>query len=100
MEDDKMNEEQKKLFDLCKKFESCSAPVCPLYVGLLGTRHIPGDRRCVQIVSYIDGTPMTPELHTAIASTEKTWRSILGEKLLERWTKERKTMRQVFQKAV
>ena len=96
-----MTEEQKDLFSLCERYMNCSAPVCPLYAGLLDTRHIPGDRRCPQIVSFIDGTPLSsPELHAAIASTEKLWRSILSEKLLDKWVSDRKNMRQVFKKAI
>ena len=94
-----MTDDERERFGLCTKWESCSAPVCPLDPDLKYTRHIPGDKRCTKIVSYLDGTPLSENLKNAIAESEPVWRKILSDALLERWVKGRKSVREHFQEA-
>jgi hypothetical protein len=94
-----MTDGERERFGLCNRWESCSAPVCPLYTDLKFTRHIPGDRRCTKIVSYFDSTPIPEDLKNAIAETEPVWREVLSDALLEKWVKGRKQVREYFKKA-
>ncbi len=94
-----MTEEERQRYGLCNRWDSCSAPVCPLNPELRYTQHIAGDKRCTKIVSYLDGTPLPEDLKTAIVESELVWRNILGGALLEKWVKGRKQVREYFKKA-
>ncbi len=80
----------------CPKFNSCEAPVCPLWEHLEGTINIGGNEPyCVYMLDYCEGkkTPIDYELK----ATEKIWRKIL-EKHLDRKLKDRVRIRKHFAK--
>lgn len=93
-----MSNEQREHLDLCQKWASCNSPVCPLDPDVKLTRHIPGDRRCTKIVSYLDGSALPDDLKKAIAGSEPEWRKVLGDAILEKWVNCRKRVRQYFKK--
>ncbi len=90
---------QQERFNLCSKWDRCNAPVCPLDFNVGCTQHIPGDRRCTKIVSYLDGTPLPDTLRKAIAESEPEWRKVLGDALLEKWVNGRKRVKEYFKNA-
>lgn len=94
-----MTDEERLNFGKCSRFEGCSASVCPLYAGLRDTRYIPGEKRCVKIIDYLDNTPMSEDLRAAIAESEPKWRAVLGDALLKRWVDARIKARAYFHKA-
>jgi hypothetical protein len=94
-----MTDNQRKKFELCGKYHTCSANTCPLYDAVEATHFIPGDKRCVKIIDYLDNTPMPEDLRAAIAESEPRWRAVLGDALLTRWVDARIKARAFFHKA-
>jgi hypothetical protein len=78
----------------CRKYDSCSANICPLDPGIAKRTYASGEPVCPMILDFLEGkeTSFTP----AIQNSKKFWITKHGENFLAGKIKSRKNVREYF----
>lgn len=80
----------------CRKYDSCSANICPLDPCIAKRTYAPGEPVCTMILDFLEGKE-TP-FGEAIKNSKKYWTEKHGENLLADRIKSRKNVREYFSK--